>query len=707
MLKKVILLFAVLSGSASAQSVTPNIGLQLPSYNSSNWGTQLNYDLTRLDGYLSGGYTIPNLSISTLTTPTVNATVNGYQINGTAPLNHFLIGNGTYYVDTAQIPAGSLPSSYTNFQLFGTPPFIGFAATAGGSNYAGLTSPSTGVFDFGNGTAGNSSGTLNAATLTATASVTTPLLNNTVSSCSFPGSTADVQIANAFASLPSSQGTVDATCYGTTTQTLAAPIVIGPQQKLNLTQATTFVPASATSDVVQIAETGSIYGLRAALNSYASTYSGSVVDSTCVSAQDTFVNIQHIWVSGAAAGATGAAVKLNCAQTAASGITGAIVSDIVSYGLDNPLQLATSGGSFLNGNEFSNLFLVSNPSSGNCIDLQNAGLEIRGNIFSGICEAGATSISSTNTGTSPIQANVFNINAYDSTDSWAVSGSVKNNVLTGNLDGTVTDNGLNTIHNLSTNTDTSNASQTFTNGFSLSTQPALFAGNSLPSLGLSSVDLTVVGTSAVTIGNVPFLAGKPWRVVFFGIWGNTADPPTQVMPALYTEVSSVNPSIQVGALTATVSLNASNVPQIVCSGCGVNQIYFSGIVFPVGQGYMTDVSNSMALQGSFSAPTLTATTSVTTPVVNNTAAQTTVTCATSGTAVFSMPERGASYKKVIVYENACIGAASYTFPTAFTYAPQVLSQAEAATATTVSATAVTVTGVASPGSTGFLELDGY
>ncbi len=98
---------------------------------------------------------------------------------------------------------------------------------------------------------------------------------------------------------------------------------------------------------------------------------------------------------------------------------------------------------------------------------------------------------------------------------------------------------------------------------------------------------------------------------------------------------------------------------------------------------------------------------LTTPAVDNTAAQTSVTCATSGTAVFSMPEQGASYKKVIVYENACIGAASYTFPTAFSFAPQVLSQAEAATATTVSATAVTVTGVASPGSTGFLELDGY
>ena len=229
MLKKVILLFAVLSGSASAQSVTPNIGLQLPAYNSSNWGTQLNYDLTRLDGYLSGGYTIPNLSISTLTTPTVNATVNGYQINGTAPLNHFLIGNGTYYVDTAQIPAGSLPSSYTNFQLFGTPPFIGFAATAGGSNYAGLTSPSTGVFDFGNGTAGNSSGTLNAATLTATASVTTPIVkgNDAATFAAGSGAGTSPSAATCFPgyTCTASSGTVSITT-GTSPNNTAALITV-------------------------------------------------------------------------------------------------------------------------------------------------------------------------------------------------------------------------------------------------------------------------------------------------------------------------------------------------------------------------------------------------------------------------------------------------------------------------------------------------
>jgi hypothetical protein len=91
-------------------------------------------------------------------------------------------------------------------------------------------------------------------------------------------------------------------------------------------------------------------------------------------------------------------------------------------------------------------------------------------------------------------------------------------------------------------------------------------------------------------------------------------------------------------------------------------------------------------------------------VVENAASQTTVSCSTSGSVVFSEPEQGASYKKVVVYENACVGTASYTYPTAFAHTPQVLSQSLASTATTVSATAVTITGATS---TGFLDLDGY
>lgn len=83
--------------------------------------------------------------------------------------------------------------------------------------------------------------------------------------------------------------------------------------------------------------------------------------------------------------------------------------------------------------------------------------------------------------------------------------------------------------------------------------------------------------------------------------------------------------------------------------------------------------------------------------------QSTVSCSTSGSVIFSEPLIGSSYKKIAIYENACVGTASYTYPTAFTYTPQVLSQSLASTAA-ASTTAVTVTGATS---TGFVQLDGF
>ena len=90
--------------------------------------------------------------------------------------------------------------------------------------------------------------------------------------------------------------------------------------------------------------------------------------------------------------------------------------------------------------------------------------------------------------------------------------------------------------------------------------------------------------------------------------------------------------------------------------------------------------------------------------VSNGATQTTVSCATSGSVVFSEPEQGTSYKKVVVYESACVGTAAYAFPAAFLHVPQVLSQSLAGTATSVSMTGVTITGATS---TGFLDMDGF
>jgi hypothetical protein len=87
------------------------------------------------------------------------------------------------------------------------------------------------------------------------------------------------------------------------------------------------------------------------------------------------------------------------------------------------------------------------------------------------------------------------------------------------------------------------------------------------------------------------------------------------------------------------------------------------------------------------------------------AAQTVVNGSSSGTATFSQPFIGSSFKMVVIYCAALSGTASYTFPVAFSKTPNAIATSAVATsvATSVSTTAVTVTGAA----TGFLVLVGY
>ena len=89
--------------------------------------------------------------------------------------------------------------------------------------------------------------------------------------------------------------------------------------------------------------------------------------------------------------------------------------------------------------------------------------------------------------------------------------------------------------------------------------------------------------------------------------------------------------------------------------------------------------------------------------------QTTVNCSTSGTVVYSQPLQGISDKKVVAVLAACRGtAATYTFPTAFTVAPDYFigKAATGAVVSAISTTAVTIT-ITGAAISGTITLEGY
>ncbi len=86
-------------------------------------------------------------------------------------------------------------------QFYGTNPFVGFAATSGGTNTAGITA-SNSVFDFGNGTPGDVSGTANVS------QVNLKQLDGILFANQFSGASVSDQIGAACTSLAGANGVV-------------------------------------------------------------------------------------------------------------------------------------------------------------------------------------------------------------------------------------------------------------------------------------------------------------------------------------------------------------------------------------------------------------------------------------------------------------------------------------------------------------------
>jgi hypothetical protein len=93
-----------------------------------------------------------------------------------------------------------------------------------------------------------------------------------------------------------------------------------------------------------------------------------------------------------------------------------------------------------------------------------------------------------------------------------------------------------------------------------------------------------------------------------------------------------------------------------------------------------------------------------TDYLNLYSSQTTVTSSFSGNIVCSQPFKGPAYKKVIIYCDAIIGSASYTYQTAFVNSP-VITSGNNSLVSALSATSVTVTTTTSTST--FIIIEGF
>jgi hypothetical protein len=217
--------------------------------------------------------------------------------------------------------------------------------------------------------------------------------------------------------------------------------------------------------------------------------------------------------------------------------------------------------------------------------------------------------------------------------------------------------------------------------------------------------------SAPFVATATGLVRQPWQQFLLTLYQRTGGATGSGVSSLNTLIGNLSLISENGSISIAPSGDQINI-ESVASGVQslnalaghLNLISTSGTVSinPSGSNIDLEVSGGPFLP--LGGGTLTGALIVDAPI-DPASTQTSVTGSSAGHAIFSQPFAGASYKKVVIYCNGLTGTAHYTFPTAFVNTPQITSAALSADVTSLSTSAVTVTGTSAD--TGFIELSGY